>query len=40
LNVAFLTVARNNAKITNYLSQQVLESAGKLPVSTSSTPNK
>jgi peptidyl-prolyl cis-trans isomerase SurA len=40
LNVAFLTVARNNAKITNYLSQQVLESAGKLPTSAPSTPNK
>ncbi len=33
LNAAFLVVARDNAKITNYLAQQVLESAGKLPAS-------
>ncbi len=33
LRGAFLTVARGNAKITNYLAQQVLESAGKLPAS-------
>jgi peptidyl-prolyl cis-trans isomerase SurA len=31
LRVAYLTVARENAKITNYLAQQVLESSGKLP---------
>jgi peptidyl-prolyl cis-trans isomerase SurA len=31
LRAAFLTVARGNAKVTNYLAQQVLESAGKLP---------
>jgi peptidyl-prolyl cis-trans isomerase SurA len=31
LRAAFLTVARENAKITNYLAQQVLESGGKLP---------
>jgi peptidyl-prolyl cis-trans isomerase SurA len=32
LRAAYLAVARNNAKITNYLAQQVVESAGKLPV--------
>jgi peptidyl-prolyl cis-trans isomerase SurA len=34
LNGAFLVTARNNAKITNYLAQQVLESGGKLPMPT------
>ncbi len=32
LRAAYLAVARNNAKITNYLAQQVVETAGKLPV--------
>ncbi len=32
LRAAYLAVARNNAKITNYLAQQVIESAGKLPM--------
>jgi peptidyl-prolyl cis-trans isomerase SurA len=32
LRAAYLAVARNNAKITNYLAQQVVESAGKLPL--------
>jgi len=32
LRAAYLATARNNAKITNYLAQQVIESAGKLPV--------
>ena len=34
LKAAFLNVARDNSKVTNYLAQQVLESAGKLPVAT------
>ena len=34
LGAAYLAVARNNSKITNYLAQQVVESAGKLPVVT------
>ena len=48
LRAAYLATARNNAKITNYLAQQVVESAGKLPVvvnpkaadSSASTPAK
>jgi peptidyl-prolyl cis-trans isomerase SurA len=32
LRAAYLAIARNDAKITNYLAQQVVESAGKLPV--------
>jgi peptidyl-prolyl cis-trans isomerase SurA len=32
LRAAYLAVARNSAKITNHLAQQVVESAGKLPV--------
>ncbi|HUK30406.1 MAG TPA: hypothetical protein VLV89_04780, partial [Candidatus Acidoferrum sp.] len=40
LNGAFLVNARNNSKITNYLAQQVLESGGKLPVTTAPAPNK
>src|ERR1700740_899208 len=32
LRAAYLAVARNDAKITNYLAQQVVESAGKLPI--------
>lgn len=31
LRAAFLTVARGDAKISNYLAQEVLESGGKLP---------
>lgn len=32
LRAAYLATARNDAKITNYLAQQIVESAGKLPV--------
>jgi peptidyl-prolyl cis-trans isomerase SurA len=32
LRAAYLAIARNEAKVTNYLAQQVIESAGKLPV--------
>jgi peptidyl-prolyl cis-trans isomerase SurA len=32
LRAAYLAIARNDAKITNYLARQVVESAGKLPV--------
>lgn len=32
LRAAYLAIARNDAKVTNYLAQQVVESAGKLPV--------
>lgn len=32
LRAAYLAIARNDAKITNYLAQQVVESAGKLPL--------
>ncbi len=32
LRAAYVTNARNDAKITNYLARQVVESAGKLPV--------
>jgi peptidyl-prolyl cis-trans isomerase SurA len=32
LRAAYLAIARNGAKVTNYLAQQVVESAGKLPV--------
>ncbi len=38
LRAAFLTVAREEADVTNYLARQVLESAGKLPASGSSAP--
>jgi peptidyl-prolyl cis-trans isomerase SurA len=31
LRLAFLTVARDDARVTNYLARQVVESAGKLP---------
>lgn len=31
LRAAFITVARNEAQVANYLARQVLESAGKLP---------
>ena len=31
LRLAFLTVARDEARVTNYLARQVIESAGKLP---------
>jgi peptidyl-prolyl cis-trans isomerase SurA len=33
LRSAYLTEARNEAKVTNYLARQILESAGKLPAS-------
>ncbi len=32
LRAAYLAIARNDAKITNHLAQQVVESAGKFPV--------
>jgi peptidyl-prolyl cis-trans isomerase SurA len=32
LRAAYLALARNDAKVTNYLAQQVVESSGKLPV--------
>ena len=32
LRAAFLSLARNEAKVTNYLAQQVVASAGKLPI--------
>jgi peptidyl-prolyl cis-trans isomerase SurA len=32
LRMAYLTEARNNAQVINYLARQVLESSGKLPV--------
>ena len=32
LRAAYLAIARNDAKVTNFLAQQVVESAGKLPV--------
>jgi len=32
LRAAYLAVARNDAKVTNYLAQQVVESSGKLPL--------
>ena len=38
LRAAFLSVARQNAKITNYLAQQVLESGGKLPAAAVTPP--
>jgi peptidyl-prolyl cis-trans isomerase SurA len=36
LRAAFITVARDEAKIRNYLAQQVLESGGKLPAAAAS----
>jgi peptidyl-prolyl cis-trans isomerase SurA len=36
LRAAFLTVVRGNAKITNYLAQQIMESGGKLPAAAAS----
>jgi hypothetical protein len=32
LRAAYLAVARSDAKVTNYLAQQVVESSGKLPI--------
>jgi peptidyl-prolyl cis-trans isomerase SurA len=32
LRAAYLAVVRNNARVTNYLAQQVVETSGKLPV--------
>jgi len=32
LRAAYIATARNNAKVTSYLAQQVVESAGKLPI--------
>ncbi len=40
LNGAFLSNARDNSKISNFLAQQVLESGGKLPVSIVPATNK
>jgi peptidyl-prolyl cis-trans isomerase SurA len=31
LRAAYLTIARDDARVTNYLAQQVIEAAGKLP---------
>jgi peptidyl-prolyl cis-trans isomerase SurA len=31
LRAAYLTIARDDARVTNYLAQQIIESAGKLP---------
>jgi hypothetical protein len=31
LRAAYLTIARDESRVTNYLAQQVIESAGKLP---------
>lgn len=39
LRAAYLTVARENAKVTNYFAQQVLESSGKLPSAASAGEN-
>jgi peptidyl-prolyl cis-trans isomerase SurA len=38
LRAAFLTIAREEARVTNYLARQVLESAGKLPASSAPAP--
>jgi len=38
LRAAYVTVARDDAHIANYLAQQVIESAGKLPVAASIKP--
>lgn len=40
LRVAFLTVARGNAKVVNYLAQQVMESSGKLPAAAATPATK
>jgi peptidyl-prolyl cis-trans isomerase SurA len=32
LRAAYIATARNNAKVTSYLAQQVVESAGKMPI--------
>ena len=37
LRAAYLAVARDEAKVTNYLAQQVVETAGKLPDAARST---
>jgi hypothetical protein len=37
LRSAYLATARDEAKITNYLAQQVVETAGKLPDAAKST---
>jgi peptidyl-prolyl cis-trans isomerase SurA len=39
LRAAFLTTVRGNAKISNYLAQQIMESGGKLPAA-AATPTK
>jgi hypothetical protein len=31
LRAAYLTIARDDSRVTNYLAQQVIEAAGKLP---------
>jgi len=40
LRAAYLAVARDDARVTNYLAQQVLESNGKLPAAKSALPAK
>jgi peptidyl-prolyl cis-trans isomerase SurA len=37
LRLAYITVARDEAKVTNYLARQVIEAAGKLPDAAKST---
>src|SRR5579863_1556036 len=38
LRAAYLAVARDDSRVTNYLAQQVIESNGKLPAATKSAP--
>jgi hypothetical protein len=37
LRAAYLAVARDEAKVTDYLAEQVVETAGKLPEAAKST---
>jgi len=37
LRAAYLAVARDEARVTNYLARQVIESNGKLPAAAKST---
>ncbi len=38
LRAAYIAVARDNARVVNYLARQIVESAGKLPEATKTTP--
>jgi peptidyl-prolyl cis-trans isomerase SurA len=38
LRAAYVTVARDDAHVTNYLAEQIIESAGKLPIAASIKP--